>query len=71
MDPPKNRHLKLHRGQVFTELIDYIMKSDIIKEIATCSQASVHTSLITQTLKCERTHYNMLYCYALCTVLLY
>ena len=32
---PKNLHLKLHRGQVFTELIDYIMKSDIIKEIAT------------------------------------
>ena len=31
----KNLHLKLHRGQVFTELIDYIMKSDIIKEIAT------------------------------------
>ena len=29
---PKNLHLKLHRGQVFTELIDYIMKSDIIKE---------------------------------------
>ena len=32
---PKNLHLKLHRGQVFTELIDYIMKSDIVKEIAT------------------------------------
>ena len=36
-----------------------------------CSEASVHTSLITRTLKCERTHYNVLYCYALCTVLLY
>ena len=36
-----------------------------------CSEASVHTSLITRTLKCEGTHYNVLYCYVLCTVLLY
>ena len=37
----------------------------------TCSEASVHTALITRTLKCEGTHYIVLYCYVLCTVLLY
>ena len=36
-----------------------------------CSEASVHTSLITRTPKCEETDYNVLYCYVLCTVLLY
>ena len=36
-----------------------------------CSEASVHISLITRTLKCEVTDYNVLYCYVLCTELLY
>ena len=36
-----------------------------------CSETSVHTSSITRTPKCEETDYNVLYCYALCTVLLY
>ena len=35
-----------------------------------CSEASVHTSLITRTPKCEETDYNVLYCYVLCTMLL-